>query len=116
MMSGPMMMSPRRLVGILIFLGLLMLFVGAAFTDFSNARPPNGEVPTSDAAIARENLGRVYGPLLGHAGMFLFVVGLLGAAIYFEELDLFARLFLLILAFVSVLLILAGSTTIFGVP
>jgi hypothetical protein len=48
--------------------------------------------------------------------MFLFVIGLLSAAIFFENLDVFVRLFLVILSFLAVLLILAGSKTIFGVP
>jgi hypothetical protein len=112
MMGGP--MIGRRLVPILIFAGLLFLGVGAALTDLSHAMPNPGESQAD--AIGRANLGLVTGPLVAHVGMFLFVVGLLGAAVYFEELDVFARLFLLVLAFVSVLLILAGSTTIFGVP
>jgi hypothetical protein len=48
--------------------------------------------------------------------MFLFVIGLISAAVFFENLDVFVRLFLVILSFLAVLLILAGSTTIFGVP
>jgi hypothetical protein len=107
-------MMGRRLVPFLIFAGLLLLGIGAVLTDLSHALPNPGESQTD--AIGRENLGLVTGPAVAHFGMFLFVVGLLGAAVFFEELDVFARLFLLVLAFVTVLLILAGSTTIFGVP
>jgi hypothetical protein len=114
MMGGPMRMDRRRIVGILIFLGLLLLFVGAVLTDSSKLAPVPGE-PVADLN-GRADRGAVWGPAFAHAGMFLFVVGLLGAAVYFEDLDVFARLFLMILAFISVLLILAGSTTIFGVP
>jgi hypothetical protein len=114
MMGGPMTMDRRRIVGILIFLGLLLLFVGAVLTDSSRATPVPGESQADLAA--RADRGLVLGPAFAHAGMFLFIVGLLGAAVYFEDLDVFARLFLMILAFISVLLILAGSTTIFGVP
>ena len=46
--------------------------------------------------------------------MFFFLLGLVAAAVFIEELDIFVRLFLLILAFVALLLVLANSPTIFG--
>jgi len=48
--------------------------------------------------------------------MFFLVFGLLAAAVFMEDIDVFARLFLIILGFLALLLILASSTTIFGVP
>jgi len=114
MMRGPMMMDRRRLVGLTIVLGLLLLMVGATLVDASHARPNPGE--SQEAANARANLGLVWGPTVAHIGMFLFVLGIISAAVFFENLDVFVRLFLVILSFLAVLLILAGSTTIFGVP
>src|SRR5439155_1328808 len=104
----------RRRVGRAIVVGLDLLLAGAILVDESHARPNPGE--TQEALIARENLRLVWGPAVAHIGMFLFVIGLISAAVFFEELDIFVRLFLVILSFLAVLLILAGSTTIFGVP
>jgi len=114
MMRGPMMMDRRRLVGLTIVLGLALLTIGALLVDASHARPNPGE--SQEAANTRANYGLVYGPMAAHLGMFLFVIGLISAAVFFENLDVFVRLFLVILSFLAVLLILAGSTTIFGVP
>ena len=113
MMSGPMMMDRRRLVGAVIVIGLFLLFVGAILVDLSHASVPN---ETAEAAAARANLGLVWGPLVAHAGMFFLVLGLLAAAVFMEDMDVFVRLFLVILAFLALLLILASSSTIFGVP
>jgi len=110
-----MMMDRNRLVVLVtIALGLFLLFVGAVLVDMSHAAAPSTE--SEEATIARANLGLVYGPAVAHAGMFFFVIGLIGAVVLLEELDIFVRLFLIILAFVSLLLILASSNTIFGVP
>ena len=46
-------------------------------------------------------------------GLFLFVSGLLFAVAALEDLDVFVRLFLMILAFVAVLLILASPASFF---
>src|SRR5438552_3686392 len=73
MMRGPMMMDRRRLVGLAIVVGLVFLLAGAILVDESHARPNPGE--TQEAAIARENLGLVWGPAVAHIGMFLFVIG-----------------------------------------
>jgi len=112
MMRGPMMMDRRRLVGLAIVLGLFFLMVGALLVDASHAKYDTTE--PAEATRARQNLGVVWGPAVAHVGMFLFVIGLISAAVFFEELDIFVRLFLVILSFLAVLLILAGSTTIFG--
>jgi len=114
MMSGSMMMDRRRLVGVALLLGLFFLFLGAFFVDLSHATPNPGE--SQEAAIARQNLGAVTGPALAHFGMFLFVLGLIAAAVFVEEMDVFVRLFLVILAFVALLLVLTGSSSVFGVP
>jgi len=112
MMSGPMMMDRKKtLVVFAIALGLFLLFVGALLVDMSNALVAN---ETQDQVNARLNLGRVWGPAVAHAGMFFFVAGLVAAALFLENMDIFIRLFMLILAFVALLLILANSTTIFG--
>ena len=114
MMRGPMMMDRRRLVGLAIVVGLVFLMIGALLVDASRAKFDPSE--SAEATRARENLGVVWGPAVAHVGMFLFVIGLISAAVFFEDLDVFVRLFLVILSFLAVLLILAGSTTIFGVP
>jgi len=112
MMSAPMMMDRRRMmIGLVIAFGLFLLMVGAILADMSNAQVLN---ETPEAIAARENLGLVWGPALAHAGMFFFVLGLVAAAVFIEEMDIFVRLFLLILAFVALLLVLANSPTIFG--
>lgn len=108
-----MMMDRRRLVGAALLLGLFFLFLGAFLTDLSNTSVQN-ESP--EAENARLNLGLVWGPALAHFGMFLFVVGLIAAAVFIEEMDVFVRLFLVILAFVALLLVLTGSSSVFGVP
>lgn len=113
MMSGSMMMDRRRLVGVALLLGLFFLFLGAFLVDLSNARVQN---ETAEATDARLNLGLVWGPALAHFGMFLFVLGLIAAAVFVEEMDVFVRLFLVILAFVALLLVLTGSSSVFGVP
>src|SRR5207249_12031644 len=95
-------------------LGLFLVVLGAVVTGPSRAR---GAGPGTPEAIgARGNLGLVWGPLAGHWGMFFLVFGLLAAAVFMEDIDVFARLFLIILGFLALLLILASSTTIFGVP
>lgn len=102
----------KLMIGVAIGFGLLLLAVGAILGDMSRAAPNPGE--TAEAAIARQNLGLVWGPAVGHFGMFLFVGGLVMAAVFLEQTDPFVRLFLLILGFVSLLLVLANSQTIFG--
>ncbi|HEY5604896.1 MAG TPA: hypothetical protein VIL45_00060 [Thermoplasmata archaeon] len=101
----------RMMIGLVIAFGLFLLMVGAILADMSNAQVLN---ETPEAIAARENLGLVWGPALAHAGMFFFVLGLVAAAVFIEEMDIFVRLFLLILAFVALLLVLANSPTIFG--
>ena len=95
-----------------IGLGLLFLAVGAIATDIANTSYVGGPTPEQD--VANDNLRFVWGPLITHFGMFLFVGGLFWAAIFMESADPFVRLFLLILGFVALLLVLAGSASIFG--
>src|SRR5205814_1229891 len=112
MMRGPMFMDRRRLVGLMIILGLFLLLVGAMLTDLSRTRVAGTEPP--EAIAARENLGLVWGPLAGHWGMFFLVFGLLAAAVFMEDIDVFARLFLIILGvggfFVTLALFLGAYT------
>lgn len=113
MMSGPMMMDRKKmLIGLAVVFGLFFLFVGAVLVDISHAAPRPGE--STDAALSRQDLGTVWGPAVAHAGMFFFVAGLVAAAVFIEDMDAFVRLFLLIVAFVALLLVLASSPTIFG--
>lgn len=107
------MIDAKRLAAVGIILGLFLLFVGAVLVDASNAQVLN---ETPEAETARVNLGLMWGPIAAHAGMFFFVLGLLGVAVFAKDVDTFLRLFLAILAFVTVLLVLASSPTIFGVP
>jgi hypothetical protein len=103
-----MMMDRKRLlvIGSIVF-GLFLLFVGAAIVDSSHLTADVGTPAGNDRAT-------VWGPLVAHAGMFFFVIGLIGAAVLLEDVDIFVRLFLLIVAFVALLLVLANSPTIFG--
>ena len=113
MMSAPMMMDRKKmLVAAMIAAGLLFLMVGAILVDVSRAAPRPGE--PADVVLNRADLANVWGPAIGHFGIFLFVLGLVAASLLIEDMDVFVRLFLLIVAFVALLLVLAGSTTIFG--
>lgn len=103
-MMQPMMRDRNRLlVAVLVGLGLLLLMTGAIVAHYANVQ----SAPNPD-------LSRVWGPSITDVGIFLFVLGLIAAAIGLEDLDPFVRLFVLILAFVAVLLILANPSTIFG--
>src|SRR2546430_50038 len=95
-----------------IALVLVFRMNGAILNDVSRTAQSPGE--PADAALARADLANVWGPLVAHFGIFLFVLGLFAAAVYAEDLDVFVRLFLLIVAFVALLLVLANSPTIFG--
>lgn len=99
----PMMRDRNRLiVAFLVALGLLFVMAGAIIANYSN-------VSTS----TNPDLATFWGPAIEDVGMFLFVLGLLAAALMIEDLDPFVRLFVLILAFVAVLLFLASHSTIF---
>jgi len=113
MMSAPMMMGRKKMmVAGLIAAGLLFLMIGAIIVDVSRTAPRPGE--PAEAALNRADLGNVWGPAIGHFGIFLLVLGLVAAAVLVEDMDVFVRLFLLIVAFVALLLVLASSPTIFG--
>lgn len=115
MQPPPSMMMDRSkvIVGGFIVLGLLLLAAGAIATDLGRRQLFNA---TQEQVIDQTNLRVAWGPAIAHFGMFLLVVGLLGAVLFLQELDVFARLFLLLLAFVALLLVLANSSTIFGPP
>jgi hypothetical protein len=110
-----MMMDRNRLiVTVLIGLGLLLLAIGAILVDSAQQTYVGG--PTPEQAVQNANLENFWGPAVAHFGIFLFVGGLFWAAVFMESADPFVRLFLLILGFVALLLVLAGSNTIFGIP
>ena len=112
MMRRPFMMDRKKtLVIAAIGIGLLFVMIGAILVDASNQIVIN---ETPEAAAARENLRTAWGPAVAHFGMFLFVAGLVAAALLLEEMDIFVRLFMLIVAFVALLMVLANSPTIFG--
>ncbi len=107
MMSGMMMDRKKTLIAASIVIGLFLLFIGAVIVDSSRL--------SSDAGTpAGDDRANVWGPAVSHAGMFFFVIGLVGAAVFVEDMDIFVRLFLLIVGFVALLLVLANSPTIFG--
>jgi len=89
------------LVG-LVGLGLLVIAVGGAMINLGNN-------PTS----LNNSLRVSYGPLVIDIGLFLFIGGLILAALVLENLDVFIRLFLMVLAFVALLMILASPFTYF---
>lgn len=93
----------RMLVAFLVALGLLLLMAGAIVTNYSYV-----------SAAPNPDLRTVWGPSIMDVGIFLFVLGLIAGAMLLEDVDPFVRLFMLILAFVAILLILAKSPTIFG--
>ena len=97
-----------------IGLGLLLFMAGAIVMHMGNQNYPAGTPPTPEQVAGNANLRQVWGPSLMDIGMFFFVGGLLLAGIALEDLDPFVRLFLLILAFIALLLILASPSTIFG--
>lgn len=111
MMQQSMMSRNRMLIVGAIGLGLLLLMAGGVLFNLGAARVVND---TPDQQVSRYNLQNVWAPVLWDIGMLFFVGGLVLAVIGMEEMDPFVRLFLLILAFVALLLILAKPTTIFG--
>src|SRR5207245_9366077 len=90
MMSAPMMMDRKKImIAAVIALGLLFLMVGAMLVDLSKTVLPSTATP--DQVIAQENLGRVWGPLIAHFGIFLVLLRLLDAAVYAAEFVTFLR-------------------------
>lgn len=106
-------LDARRIGIAFVALGLLFMMGGALAGDASQNIPAT---ETPEATANRENLGRAWAPAIAHIGAFFFVSGLLLMALFVEAQDIFVRLFLLILAFLALLLVLADSTTLFGVP
>lgn len=112
MMQQSMSSRGRMIVVIAVGIGLLLLMVGAVLGHMANqtyATPPD-----ANTVAANTNLRTVWAPALWDLGMFFFVGGLVLAAMGLEDLDPFVRLFLLLLAFVALLMILANPATIFG--
>jgi hypothetical protein len=101
MMQQPMVSRSRLIVMGLVFFGLLFIMVGGAVINAGHAT--NGD----------PNLIAVWGPTFMDIGLFFLVSGLLFAVAALEDLDVFVRLFLMVLAFVAVLLILVAPSTFF---
>ena len=110
MMMQRMVSRTRLIVLIAVGLGLFLLFLGAAF---NNAGHTDYQNITEAQRVNNTNLMLVWGPTFMAFGLFLLVGGLLFAVVALEDLDIFVRLFLMILAFVAVLLILASPATFF---
>ena len=110
MMMQRMVSRTRLIVLGLIGLGLFLLFLGAAFSNAGHTQYVN---QTEAQTVNNFNLMTVWGPTFMAFGLFLLVGGLLFAVAALEDLDIFVRLFLMILAFVAVLLILASPATFF---
>ncbi len=84
------------LVG-LVGLGLLLIAAGGIVMNVgANPSGTNASMVTT------------YGPVVIDVGLFLFIGGIVLAALVLENLDVFVRLFLMILAFVALLMILAN--------
>ncbi len=110
MMEQRMVSRNRLIVAGLIFLGFVFLVVGAGTINAGRTTLVN---PTPDQTANNLNLVNVWGPTFMDIGLFLVVSGLLFAVAALEDIDVFVRLFLMILAFVAVLLILASPATFF---
>lgn len=89
----------------LVGLGLLLIAIGGAMINLGN----NPDSPN-------QAMVRSYGPLVIDFGLFLLIAGLLLGAMILENMDVFIRLFLLILAFVALLMILASPFSYFAAP
>ncbi len=102
MMRGYGMSRMQLAVLAAVGLGLLLLAVGTAVVNLGSN--PSGVNPS---------LVFTWGPIVMDFGLFLLVGGLILAAIVMENMDVFVRLVLLVLAFVALLLILANPTHFF---
>jgi len=102
----------RLIVVTAVALGLFLLMAGAILYNLGNQT--YATTPSADQIAANTNLRTVWAPIVMDLGMFFFVGGLVLAAIIIEELDPFVRIFLLVLAFVALLLILANPSNIFA--
>ncbi len=103
----------RMLIVGAIGLGLLLLMAGGVVFNLGAARVVTAN-DTEEQQVNRYNQQNVWAPILWDVGMLFFVGGLVLAGLLLEEVDPFVRLFLLILAFIALLLVLASPTTIFG--
>ncbi|HII41108.1 MAG TPA: hypothetical protein HA326_07845 [Thermoplasmata archaeon] len=91
-------MSRTQLVVVAaVGLGLLLLAIGTVVVNL-------GMNPTgSNAALVS-----TWGPIVMDFGLWLLVGGIILAAVTMENLDVFVRLFLMILAFVALLMVVAN--------
>lgn len=78
-------------------LGLLLLAIGTVVVNLGGN--PSGQ---------NLSLVQTWGPIVMDFGLWLLVGGIILAAVTLDNLDVFVRLFLMILAFVALLLIVAN--------
>ncbi len=97
MMRGYGMSRMQLTVVAAVGLGLLLLAIGAVVVNLGNN--PSG---------SNQSLVLTWGPVIMDFGLWLLVGGIILAAVTMENLDVFVRLFLMILAFVALLLVVAN--------
>lgn len=97
MMRGYGMSRAQLAVVAAVGLGLLLLAIGTVVVNLGmNPSGPNAGLVTT------------YGPIIMDFGLWLLVGGIILAAVTMDNLDVFIRLFLMILAFVALLLVVAN--------
>ncbi len=97
MMRGFGMSRNQLVVTVAVGLGLLLIAIGAVTVNLG--LKPSG---------ANTDLVVTWGPVVMDIGLWLLVGGLILGALLLENLDVFIRLFLMILAFVALLLVVAN--------
>jgi hypothetical protein len=97
MMRGYGMSRTQLAVVAAVGLGLLLLAIGTVVVNLGNN--PSG---------SNQSLVLTWGPVIMDFGLWLLVGGIILAAVTLENLDVFVRLFLMILAFVALLLVVAN--------
>jgi len=97
MMRGYGMSRNQLAVVAAVGLGLLLLAVGMVVVNLGNN--PSGP---------NQSLVLTWGPIVMDFGLWLLVGGILLAAVTLDNLDVFIRLFLMIVAFVVLLLVIAN--------
>jgi hypothetical protein len=102
MMRGYGMSRTQMVVVAAVGLGLLLLAAGTVVVNL-------GKNP----GALNAGLVTTYGPIIMDIGLWLLVGGIILAAVVLDNLDVFVRLFLLILAFVALLLVIANPSAFF---
>ncbi len=92
----------QLIVAAAVGFGLLLLAAGAITVNLGMR--PGG---------TNADLVTTYGPVIMDLGLWLLVGGIVLAAVAMENVDVFIRLFLMVLAFVALLLVIAAPKTFF---